>query len=130
MRRKTWESGSGDGPFGPPGGTLGGLGGPSGAGTGGRTDEGRGPGGGRAGRTTRGAARVVRGSAGCLGGTPVVALAYLLVIPAKSSQMVYRLNMKESLRARMPQGRNTPARARPASTWAGPYRRHGPAARN
>jgi hypothetical protein len=32
-----------------------------------------------------------------LGGTPVVALAYLLVVPASSSQKVYRLKMKESL---------------------------------
>jgi hypothetical protein len=28
---------------------------------------------------------------------PVVALAYLLDVPAKSPQMVYRLNMKEGL---------------------------------
>jgi hypothetical protein len=33
---------------------------------------------------------------------PVVALAYLLVVPAKPSQTVYRLKMKESLRRRLP----------------------------
>jgi hypothetical protein len=37
----------------------------------------------------------MRSSAGWRGVTPVEALAYLLVIPAKSSQTVYRLNMKE-----------------------------------
>jgi hypothetical protein len=31
---------------------------------------------------------------------PVVALAYLLDVPAKSPQMVYRLNMKERLHGR------------------------------
>jgi len=45
----------------------------------------------------------VRRLAGWLGATPVVALAYLLVIPAKSSQTVYRVNMKERLRARLPE---------------------------
>jgi hypothetical protein len=38
----------------------------------------------------------VRHFAGWLGATPVVALAYLLVVPAKPSQTVYRPNMKES----------------------------------
>jgi hypothetical protein len=33
---------------------------------------------------------------------PVVALAYLLVVPASSSQTVYRLNMKEWLQCLFP----------------------------
>ena len=35
-------------------------------------------------------------------GVPVVALAYLLVVTAKSPLMVYRLNMKEPLHAELP----------------------------
>src|SRR5690242_4403099 len=41
----------------------------------------------------------------CVGqcdGVPVVALAYLLDVTAKSPLMVYRLNMKERLRAELP----------------------------
>ena len=55
--------------------------------------------------------------AGCLGATPVVALAYLLVIPAKSSQTVYRVNMKEWLQhPAPPNGRTYPSQARLTST--------------
>jgi len=52
--------------------------------------------------------------------TPVVALAYLLVIAAKSSQTVYRVNMKEWLQRPDPlNGRKYPGHhVRPASSLA------------
>jgi hypothetical protein len=44
--------------------------------------------------------RTVRHFAAQRDGMPVVALAYLLDVPAKSQQKVYRLNMKEWLHGR------------------------------
>jgi len=44
--------------------------------------------------------RTARHFAGQRDGMPVVALAYLLDVPAKSPQKVYRLNMKEWLHGR------------------------------